>query len=518
MPAALKQEKRPFKTGKGKEFDSLFVFKEMAVMLAGGMSIDDVKTFLNKKISGYRDKLSGNPDGECNSAARIAEALGLPAPIKNYKGATTRKNIKKEKLKKPHAPTATVDDRPFAWAKDDTGKMKKYPFAFLGKGYCGDCWICGLPVYFYFNEEFTTGCGECEHIGGIVASLLSGMLIASMRDEAVYNHGIAHPHCNQKKSDYLSMMFNNANNRWVYSPQGTSDIVFRIFTPPLHKNEYDPVFAATYRGWTTTPEEIARQTTEMTGRIRVYTESTWCPAANANLAAAGPDKIDLAKRLLTAMMWTVNNRLNKFVRAAAAGGAGGMATVVPPRQEDVDEDLDNDDEFNQRTLPFPDGIFGVRITYDDEVDEILKDPESKNLLYNLIIACYERMFDILIPESLDLEKAKICLKKLNQHFGCHDQPNQSQMIDEVGRDLDIANVIQSHKNWETIQTIVYLLPRKKKIKTRPTSRLSSSSSFKPNGKFFKPNSLDEMKQEFGGNTKRKNKKSKKNTKRRNRKH
>lgn len=154
--------------------------------------------------------------------------------------------------------------------------------------------MCGLPVYFYFNTNYITSCGECEHIGGIVASLLAGMLTTSMKSEMAYNYGTSHTHCNRVKSDLLSMKYDNINDKWIVNNEGTNEIVSRI-KGEINGSEYDPLFITKYK---TLNNNVIRQ------RINNYTENVWCLNANKIIKNENKNKLDAAKRILNIICYT----------------------------------------------------------------------------------------------------------------------------------------------------------------------------------------------------------------------
>jgi len=433
-PSSVKSAKStklpPFVTGSAKRAADMSIFKDMAIWFAAGNSIDAIKSALNSSMPKYRSMLTGgNPDGECNTASREAMELGrIDSPVYGYQNTTSRSSTQSNALRSGISGGITVvDERPFSWAKNEDKRMTKYPFTTpIGRGDCGNCWMCGVPVYFYYNKDFVTGCGECEHVGGIVGSFLAGMLTSSMRAEKMFNYGTAHAHCNQKKSDTLSMKYDAKADKWTVDENGIQKIVDAMFGD-IHGSEYDPLFVTAHSRWT------SGKRNEIATRIKTYTNSIWCPHANAILAQQSKSKKDVAARALTIMMWTVNNRKSAFrggsVEAESYSSMdngsidrirsdtgikkklefeGEAETneeedeVVDMEEEEEDQavDMTNEEEnevadFDNVEFYYPDDIFGITITSDEqaqrELDALRADPEFSVLLSNFIRAIDESL-------------------------------------------------------------------------------------------------------------------------------
>jgi hypothetical protein len=423
------------------------IFKDMAIWFAAGNSIDAIKSALNSSMPKYRSMLTGgNPDGECNTAAREAVSTGrIDSPVYGYQNATSRSNEQKNALRSGiSGGIPVVDERPFSWAKNEDKRMTKYPFKTpIGRGECGNCWMCGVPVYYYYNKDFVTGCGECEHVGGIVGSFLAGMLTSSMRAEKMFNYGTAHAHCNQKKSDTLSMKYDAKADKWTVDEQGIQKIVDAMFGD-IHGSEYDPLFVAAHSRWT------SGKRNEIATRIKTYTNSIWCPHANAILAQQSKTKKDVATRALTIMMWTVNNRKSAFrggsVEAESYSSMDSMlgdrnntvigrqldfegeadaTEVIDDEDMTVDEEtevneaeaIEEDDAYDLDNVEFyyPDDIFGVTIENDDqaqrELDALRTDPEFSVLLSNFIRAIDESLAKTEGGSKLRKTKRRVTKRK-----------------------------------------------------------------------------------------------------------
>lgn len=421
----------PFVTGSAKRAADMSIFKDMAIWFAAGNSIDAIKSALNSNMPKYRSMLTGgNPDGECNTASREARELGrIDSPVYGYQNSTIRSSTQSNALRSGiSGGIPVVDERPFSWAKNEDKRMTKYPFTTpIGRGDCGNCWMCGVPVYYYYNKDFVTGCGECEHVGGIVGSFLAGMLTSSMRAEKMFNYGTAHAHCNQKKSDTLSMKYDAKADKWTVDEHGIQKIVDAIFGD-IHGSEYDPLFVTAHSRWTSAKKN------EIANRIKTYTNSIWCPHANAILSQQSKSKKDVAARTLTIMMWTVNNRKSAFrggsaeVESYSSMDNGSMdigrdvdmmpydrnepimgkklyfegetenEVVDMTNEEENEVDTNEEDDtydFDNIEFYYPDNIFDITITSDEqaqrELDSLRADPEFSMLLSNFIRAIDESL-------------------------------------------------------------------------------------------------------------------------------
>lgn len=297
----------------------LIMLKKMANMLMYGRTMKEIMDTLSKIMGAkYRALLTrGNPDKECGAAASLATSRGeQKCPAINYKMSNFRQNQSRQSDQSKHNKNIQYNDKfPFAWIKEDIiednkpkKKMMKRPFVPYGKGACGDCWLCGLPVNFYYNAEFVTGCGECEHIGAISASFLTGMLTTAGLYEQVYNYGSAHAHCNQRKGQILSVKFNNMNTRWITYEAGIENIISEIVNKGIHESEYDLEFIKAFEKM---KERNMKET--MKNRIKEVSER-WCEATNSILATYGSrDKEKIADRLCKIMLLTIEPIKDKLI-------------------------------------------------------------------------------------------------------------------------------------------------------------------------------------------------------------
>ncbi len=265
------------------------LYKDIIGMLLAGMSISAITTVLCNANNKYREILTQNarPDQEC-TIAKDAGAKGL----KDYKNATQR-NEGTATYVVDHATQNLINSapavnglkRPFylAMVLDKTkGKkrMTSVPFTPSHMGDCGNCWLCNLPVHYYWQYEKgytnTTGCGDCEHVGAIVAAFLAGMLSNQGNpDQFKYNYHPSHPHCNKWKSNTIPMKFNKTSGKWVHDEKGIATIAKDIANHPIHGSEYCPKFIKAYNEKKIIVESVKTN-------IKKPTED-WCTAANESL-------------------------------------------------------------------------------------------------------------------------------------------------------------------------------------------------------------------------------------------
>jgi len=369
------------------------IIKDIAEMFKEGFSIKDIQTKLQSKIPKYREIFQNtgqNNDLECKIAAEIAKNENIKdSAVINYIDEKTRKNIQKEKMKKPNfrGDINTNDGRPFDGnSKKDIKKKLTIP---IGQGTCGNCWMCGLPVYFYYDKKFVTNCGDCEHIGGIVAALLAGMLLSTMSSESHYNYGTSHVHCNRKKSEMISMRFDNEENKWEYDEDGTDAIVKAICSETVHESENDPEFVENFH-------LLKKNKTVVKENIEDYTNDVWCQAANNIIKRFIKDDVfDISKRTLSIIMWInssdpefkeLKNEYKKKITHTVDDDDDGYYGGEPSPEKKA-----SPKKYSYR----PEETFGIKISNAEEAQKILdklkEEPKFKKLLNNLIIAIDEKL-------------------------------------------------------------------------------------------------------------------------------
>lgn len=343
-------------------------------------TFDDIAKTLNLIDKNYRDKFTKmKPDAECQTAARSAQQLeptpAIQANVASYLNSAARSLANGT----PQAiASANAIGRQSGYARlgtgfnrnglpmaaqmvqatdiagntvihiDRNGKQRNKqtmiasPFGFESMMDCGVCHLCAQSVYAYGNRDFITGCGECEHIGAILASLFAGMLASQGNPSMAYGYGVSHVQCNQAKSDLLSVTFNIKDLRWEYDNKGANSIAVRIldgFGPgqgALHKAEYCPEYA---KWWSSArkPEKKNQTIKTMLTSIKRHSD-LWCAAANARLNLSAGDKIKAKKdavsgitRILEQTIMTVSGGTNtKFGQGNLQDGLGKSGDLAYP--------------------------------------------------------------------------------------------------------------------------------------------------------------------------------------------
>ena len=238
---------------------------------------------LGKKV---RDVVTGGstPDTECKKAKERAIANGHNnAPAIDYKHNT-------ERQRNDGARRVTESIQTHTWTKNKDGKQTLVTFEVENVGYCGKCWLCGLDVNYYSGNDkdgngYVTSCGECEHIGAIIASFLTGMLTSTDLDIMAYNYGSSHVHCNQRKSNAISMQFTN-NGLWQYDKDGADRIAGFIVDSPMHKTEYDTIFKNNFNVEMKKKDKFKKN---IIANIEGVTNE-WCRVANSSIVGVKPNK------------------------------------------------------------------------------------------------------------------------------------------------------------------------------------------------------------------------------------
>jgi hypothetical protein len=434
MPPAKRSnsKQKAVKSANSNSNIALKIINDIAKMAVSGIEIDKITEYANANINDYRKTFTGgNPDAECKIARDTAIKLGKNlSPVINYKHFRQRNN---NALRLTDENNTFIDENSdeimnidenfndypnkienlvgegintfHTQRADDSKKIIKVYFEAAGRGYCGDCWLCGLPVFYYFNHGNVTSCGECEHIGGIIASIISGMLASSILNISWINYGTSHAHCNQQKNQLLSMKFDKTSKKWEVDDDGINKIIEKIIESPLHGKEYDPVFRNNHNNL---------DYDEMSERITEYTEQ-WCDQANRVLSTYRVT--DYATRITniildsySKLMAKINNEIRKKIGGLSLGNSlKFFNNNVNAQLEDnifmnkikindekvekvekVEEMVQEEDiETEDVTLPIING-FDVDILSEEEaqkeLNELLAIPEARQLFENLIVA------------------------------------------------------------------------------------------------------------------------------------
>jgi len=366
------------------------------------MSISAITTVLCNANNKYREILTQNarPDNEC-TIARIAGAEGL----KDYKNAQER-NIGKDAYPVDpailNAPAVNGLKRPFylALVLDKTkGKkrMTSVPFTPSVMGNCGNCWLCNLPVHYYWQIEKgyinTTGCGDCEHVGAIVAAFLAGMLSNQGNpDQFKYNYHPSHPHCNKWKSNTIPMKFDKTKGEWVHDTKGITTIAKDIATSPIHGSEYCPKFITAYNEKKITVENVQKN---IKGPA-----TAWCKAANESLAAYTNIKTNIASALASIIAktapklistTTVNSVKKVKMQRKQSGGCGAGDNIFV-------EEIPGEDAVS---IYDTNTFYELQRTDDDELDSLqmeynaIFDESADENTTNMVFECLFNVFDAI---------------------------------------------------------------------------------------------------------------------------
>ena len=248
------------------------------------------------KYSEIRNAFAGsNPDNECKTASKYWELNSSDDTVncRNYIDYTQRNKIQ-QIWKRSSVDLEKIDEKPikkivsnvlnfnndkFDWINERNNDLRYIP--------AGKCWMCDEDVCFYFDKSgHKTGCGECEHVGSIIPSLLAGMLKQQDLSHFIYNYGFSHVHCNQNKGpkgNTTSMKFDNKKLKWVYDKSATNKIISNILKNNIHTNEYCPFYRTTLLDWRETKKSMQNQKKKIEIVIEEYT-NIWLNKANDALS------------------------------------------------------------------------------------------------------------------------------------------------------------------------------------------------------------------------------------------
>ena len=293
----------------------------IADQLLGNKSFDKKVAAIRLLLDGefgvkYRSALVGNldADGECKSARTIAMNAGeTRAPAYDYKDKNAR--AKSGTLFKSTERIITNNDQSKGFISSKRGE-------------CGKCWLCGINVYHYKNNKGQeTSCGDCEHIGGILAPFLTGMLTSSELDIQMWNYGSSHIHCNRQKSDTISMWFNPKTAMWELEKKEVKKLINAITEPnsnnkQFHASEYDYMFKRDFS--TKLRNDKIKFKDEIYKNIEEVTMQ-WCLSANTSIVNIAERKKKVSYKLIEKIRVVSIElmRRTKFYRELAGTNNGG---------------------------------------------------------------------------------------------------------------------------------------------------------------------------------------------------
>ena len=296
-------------------YEIISIYALIAEKLTANENIKKIRTLLNEKLgtkrTPFRNSVASNPDDECKVARKYAIINGgkNKCPCFQFIPAGERDNYNKEYKSIPlwndgslegvtnmleydynhqrrevGTEEGTYKERPKTIKGTYIGNKiskkkndKRYRWGWVS---AGPCWLCGQDVYINIDGENKTQCGECEHIGAITASLLAGMLKSQNFPWMILNYGTSHVHCNQRKSDDITMNFvynqTEGTGEWKYDEETTKGIIKNIFNSRIHYTEYDYYFKKFHKDYENMSGANKRK---IINDIKKTTE-TWCNTAN----------------------------------------------------------------------------------------------------------------------------------------------------------------------------------------------------------------------------------------------
>ena len=277
-------------------------YNDMAKQLLEGTPVSEIAKNLNHinfASKTYRPHLTSHatPDSECadlknRKSGDLHHYKGLFE--RQTTGAYTHGNILN------NGETVMVSN-----IKVEKGKTVEITADF--KGLCGICWLCAKPVYYYVGRDTsdqgaTSTCGECDHVGAIVASALAGMLKSQNYIAGDAGYKVSHIHCNQQKKNTITMKFHTPTNKWIVDNPGIKKILGNILSKRLNGNEYDPQYIDWFNQYHNGNNDYKKGIQiQMINSIRHHTQK-WCTQANEYLKTKNQEKGDIASTLVQILL------------------------------------------------------------------------------------------------------------------------------------------------------------------------------------------------------------------------
>ena len=192
-----------------------------------------------------------------------------------------------------------------------------------------------------------TGCGECEHVGSIIPSLLAGMLKQQDLSHFIYNYGFSHVHCNQNKGpkgNTTSMKFDHEQLIWVNDNNATDVIISNILKGKgnIHTNEYCPFYREQLNAWKKDKPSKTAQKEKIKMTINKYTKQ-WVLKANDALKFHSLDHITDAVKFTKVINYFVKRCLDNHSTAMKGGNS--------KHDEDFDITREDVNEFIATEIP-----------------------------------------------------------------------------------------------------------------------------------------------------------------------
>ena len=386
--------------------------------------------------------LGEDTDAECNKARenaraialadRLADRLADPSPVLGYTvsreretGSTGRGNppIAMETVTwnkneyvgvANYVPSGTPTITEFvkasknSWEEDANNTLGKT----VQRGNCGNCWLCSEPVYFYKSGKGFTGCGQCEHMGAIIGTIISYMTATNRYNKnSAYGYATSHTWCNQVKTDILPMRFGEGG--WVKDDYGIGEIAKRIMgigiTSEWNYQEYDPLQWKRIHDWRQL-HRLNRGEVAYTKIVNSITAGTilWCKKANENLEsvilspsetgyeASGPgpeDPKDIIQNLTRIITYVLEDTTGRAIDAnvgvwGAKKKGGSIGNIYP-------ESVSSSEKITDKNI-----YKDINKKIDEKIDE--KSDEKSNIIdLNNI---YNRALGVTIKNKEDLIK------------------------------------------------------------------------------------------------------------------
>ena len=378
--------------------------------------LDRIQDFLQtEKRGAVRTTLllGSDTDPECKKARKNAETFNhTDSLVLNYTAEAERKrenpNLRDVSWNKNeyvgvanYVPSGTPTITEFVkaaygkWEDSTLGEPVK-------RGNCGDCWLCGNPVYFYKGANGVTGCGQCEHMGAIIGTIISYMTANEQKTDitpdkteidtnSAYGYATSHTWCNQRKSDILPMRF-TIEERWIPDEVGIGEIakeMMKLGDSKWYASEYDPLQWQRIKHWTSLDISEGAgliQYNIICGHIRSGTE-LWCNHANENLTNLTSGELDLIQQLTRIITFVIEDTTAYYKKGGGPSG-GSIGNIYP-------ESVSSSEKITDKNI-----YKDINKKIDEKIDE--KSDEKSNIIdLNNI---YNRALGVTIKNKEDLIK------------------------------------------------------------------------------------------------------------------
>ena len=336
------------------------------------------------------------------------------------------------------------------------------------RGNCGNCWLCSEPVYFYKNGagEFT-GCGQCEHMGAIIGTIISYMT-ANLENNynSAYGYATSHTWCNQVKTDILPMRFGESG--WIKDDDGIGEIAKRIMgigiSSEWNYQEYDPLQWKRIYDWgqlNINSTEGQAAYTKIVASITAGTE-LWCRKANDNLknvklsssdttykASGAPGIIQNLTRIITYVLEDTTDQAIKGTGVGVWGAkkkGGSIGNIYPESvsssEKITDKNIYKDinkkiDEKSDKKSDEKSDIIDLNNIYNRALGVTIKNKEDLiKVIYDVLTKLYENKNGTYVPM---FNKLLTNLKNSLIEKNKSNSKNTIEKYDTSIRDLKVDN-------------------------------------------------------------------------------